>query len=102
MRMNGRITFVREEESRYDPSKGEWVEGKLNKTTKPCNVSTLGIDRTKELFGELDTVITVARLQHPYTGQVDYVFLNGNENKRFEIKRQSSYRKGVFYLEGTD
>ncbi|GGN64293.1 hypothetical protein [Oceanobacillus indicireducens] len=106
MRFSQRITFVNEADAYYDPIEGKWVDGELIKTTLPCNVSTLGIDRTNELFGEMDKVITVARLRHPYNGKVDYVFLNedidqpDDEKQKYRIRRQSDYRKGVFYLEG--
>ncbi len=106
MRFSSRITFVNEADSYYDPIKGEYVDGELIKTTKPCNLSTMGVDRTNELFGEMDKIITVARLQHPYNGKIDYVFLNEDEDQpddekqKYRIRRQSNYRKGVFYLEG--
>ncbi|MGM0940359.1 MAG: hypothetical protein ACQEWU_05215 [Bacillota bacterium] len=75
------------------------MEGKLIETKKPCKLSRLGVERTNQLFGKMDKEITVARLQHPYTGKVDFVFLNKNKNKKYNVKRQSDYRKGVFYLE---
>lgn len=106
MRFSQRITFVNEADAYYDPIAGEWVDGELIKTTLPCNISTLGIDRTNELFGEMDKVITVARLRHPYNGKIDYVFLNedeklpDDEKQKYQVKRQSDYRKGVFYLGG--
>lgn len=106
MRFDNRITFVNETDSYYDPIKGEYVDGELIKTKLPCKVTTLGVDRTQELFGELDKLITVARLQRPYNGKIDYVFLNEDpeqpdeQKQKYQVKRQSDYRKGVFYLEG--
>ncbi len=97
MRFDKRIIFVEEGETYYDPIKGEDVIGEPIKTQKPCNLSTMGVDRTNELFGQIDKVITVARLQRPYSGIVDYVLIN---DKKYQVKRQSDYRKGVFYLEG--
>lgn len=100
MRFDKRVTFVEETESRYDPIAGGYIEGESIKTTKPCNQSTMGVDRTNQLFGQIDTEITVVRLQHPYNKRIDYVYLNDDETQQYEIKRQSNYRKGVFYLEG--
>ncbi|WP_339165375.1 hypothetical protein [Siminovitchia sp. FSL W7-1587] len=97
MRFADRITFVKETESYYDPEKGEYVEGEPIKDTKPCMLSKMGVDRTNELFGQIDKVITVARLQRPYTKEFDHVTING---QKYNVKRQSDYRKGVFYLEG--
>ncbi|MGN7183676.1 hypothetical protein [Cytobacillus kochii] len=97
MRFDDRITFVKEQESFYDPVKGEWVEGELTKKTLPCNLSNLGITRTAELFGSIEKSVTVARLQVPFGGPIDYVLIN---EQKYQIKRRSDYRKGVFYLEG--
>lgn len=97
MRFDKRITFVRETESYYDPVKGEFVDGEPVKTTLPCHLSGIGIDRTNQLFGELDLQITVARLQNPYHGKIDHVLI---DEQKYQIKRHSNYRKGVFYLEG--
>jgi len=100
MRFDDRITFVQDVESYYDPIQGEYVEGEKVLTTKPCNLSYLGINRENELFGRTDRVTMVARLQRPYQKRVDYVYLNDDETKKFNVMRRSDYRKGVFYLEG--
>src|SRR5690625_1357492 len=97
MRFSDRITFVNIQESYYDPDSGEYVEGEQIKTVVPCKTSRLGIERTKELFGSLDTHITVARLQRPFLNEFNYVLINKQE---YKVRRQSNYRKGVFYLEG--
>src|SRR5690625_666381 len=106
MRFNERITLVNETDGYYDPIEGKHVAPETIKTTLPCNLSRMGVDRTNELFGQIDTVITVARLQHPYNGQVNNVFLNADAEQpdeakqRYQVKRHSDDRKGVFYLEG--
>src|SRR5699024_7831905 len=92
-----RITFVNIEESYYDPTKNGYVEGEEIRTTKPCNLSTLGLNRTQELFGNLDTRVTVARLQRPYMSDFDYVLIKG---KKYNIKGTSNYKKGILFLEG--
>lgn len=97
MRFDKRITFVNEAGAYYNPITGEYTDAEQIKETLPCNLSTMGVDRTNELFGQIDKVITVARLQRPYTGKIDYVLIN---DKKYNVKRQSDYRKGVFYLEG--
>lgn len=100
MRFNDRITLVNQTNSYYDPIKGEYVDGEVIETTKPCNASTLDIERTNELFGEIDKKIVVARLQRPYVGKVDYAYINDGRKTKYKPQRQSDYRKGVFYLEG--
>lgn len=100
MRFNERITLVNETNGYYDPIEGRQVPPEIIETTLPCNLSRMGVDRTNELFGQIDTVITVARLQHPYNGKVNYAYLNNKQSIKYQIRRQSDYRKGVFYLEG--
>ncbi len=101
MNFSDRITFVNEGESYYDPVKGEYVEGEPTKDTKPCKLSNMGVDRTNELFGQIDRIITVARLQRPYSKEFDHVLIEKGMHKgKYNVKRQSDYRKGVFYLEG--
>jgi|SRR5699024_1017913 len=97
MRMSDRITFVSKGESYYDPYENKYIEGEPVYDTQPCKLSTLGIYRTQQLFGTLDKRITVARLQHPYTDDFDYVLINDN---KYTVTSMSDYRKGVFYLEG--
>lgn len=100
MRFNKRIHFVTESPGGYNPVTGEYDEKTETVVTKPCNLSALGVTRSNELFGQLDTRITIARLQYPYTKDFDFIRLN-NSPQKYDIKRQSDYRKGVFYLEGS-
>lgn len=97
MRFNDRITFIQKTDSHYDPLKGEYVEGEKIEFTFSCNISQLGVERTNELFGSIDTVITVARLQRPFRFSFDYAVI---DEQPFKVRRQSNYRKGVFFLEG--
>src|SRR5690625_2371 len=100
MRFNERITLVNETDGYYDPIESKHVPPETIKTTLPCNLTSMGVNRTNELCVQLDTVITIARLQHPYNGKVNYDYLNNDESIEYQIRRQSDYRKGVFYLEG--
>ncbi|WP_079708620.1 hypothetical protein [Paraliobacillus ryukyuensis] len=97
MRFNDRITFIKLGESYYDPDQGRYVESNPVNTIKPCDISSVGIERSKELFGEIDTNVIVVRLQHPYTDSFDQIEIN---NTPYQMQRQSNYRKGVFYLRG--
>lgn len=98
MRFGDRITFVQETETFYDPTQGRWVEGKVVHDKQPCHLSTLGTERTNQLFGQIDKHVTVARLQRPYLREFSHALVDG---KRFEVQRQSNYKKGVLYLEAT-
>jgi len=97
LRFNKRITLVKEQGKYYDPNKGEMVENPPDKTTLPCNINNLGIDRKKELFGEIDANIVVARLIRPYNDHIDYALIGKD---KYQIKSQSNYRKGVLFMEG--
>lgn len=96
MRFSDRLTFVKKGESYYDPSQGEYVESEPIKTKVPCKLSALGTERTLQIFGVLDKQVEIARLQHPYTNDFDYVEIN---DQKYNLKRQSDYRKGVLFLE---
>lgn len=97
MRFSDRITFVTKGDSYYDPDENGYVEGKPIKKTKPCKLSSLGIERKQELFGSLDKRVTVARLQRPFLDGFDHVLI---DEKEYQVSARSDYRKGVFYLEG--
>src|SRR5699024_1922553 len=92
MRFNKRITFVTDGESYYDPNVGDWVEGEKEYDTVPCNISTLKVDRTKQLFGEIDTNIQVVRLQRPYNDEFDYIELDGKKQKKNKTQVQLQER----------
>lgn len=100
MRFSDRITLYTETEGGYDPSTGKHEEPKITDKTLPCKLSQLGINRTNELFGQIDIKVIVARLQHPYNEQIDYAIVNDGKFKgKYHLKRQSDYRKGVLFLE---
>lgn len=95
MRFNRRITFITQAEDFYNPHTGEYVVSEPIKVTKACNLSALGINRRKELFGDIQEEVLVARLQQPYTHTFAYVEVG---KKRYKVTQQSNYRKGVLFL----
>jgi len=98
MRFSDRVTFVREaDEPYYDPTLGKWIESEVVQDVQPCKLSPLGTERTQQLFGQIDKHVTVALLQRPYLKDFSHVLIGGN---RYEVQRQSHYKKGVLYLEG--
>lgn len=99
MRYSDRISFVTETEEVYNPRTGEYEGGVFASEVYPCKTSTLGIDRTINLFGQLDINIVVARLQRPFNSAYTYVEIN---DKRLNVKRHIPHSSGsVFYLEGS-
>lgn len=100
MRFDKRVTFVRETDGYYDPEKGEWIPGELVEIKLPCNVSKLGLERSNQIFGQIDKAMSVIRLQQPYYKDFEYLYLGDEKDQKYKVKRQSDYRKGVFYVEG--
>lgn len=97
MRYSDRVTFIRNTESYYDPDLSRYVEGQPEKTTVPCNLSYLGIDRQRELFGRVDRTTTVVRLMRPYNLPFEYAEIEG---RRYELLRETPLRsEAVFYFE---
>jgi len=100
MRFNDRITFIREFEGGFNPVTGEHEEPRIEDDERACMLSTMGINRTNELFGQVDKQIIVARTQQPYLSDIDYVTITkGNYQGKYNVMRRSNYRKGVFFLE---
>lgn len=98
MRFTDRITFVTETEGGLNLETGNYEDAVLIEETKPCNISPLGTTRTAELFGSIDTVIVIARLQRPHRQPFDYALIDG---KRMNVKRHVPHRReSVYYLEG--
>lgn len=102
MRYSDRITFVFETEGGYNPDTGNHDEAVITMDIQPCNISPIGVDRSVQLFGEIDTGIIVTRLQRPYHKPISYVEIpEGQYEGKYRIKEQVRHRpKTVFYLEG--
>lgn len=102
MRYSDRITFVFETEGGYNPDKSEHDEAVITKDVQPCNISPIGVDRSVQLFGEIDTSVIIARLQRPYNKDFNHVEIpEGQYKGKYRIKQQVHHRpKSVFYLEG--
>ena len=101
MRFSDRITLIYKQDGGYNPDSSGYDEEVIEETTLPCKLSRLGIQRTNELFGTIDTHIVVARLQSPYNKQITSAKVDSGMFKgEYAIKRQSDYRKGVIFLEG--
>jgi len=102
MRYSDRVSFVTETEGGFNPETGNYDESKKECDTKPCNISPIGIKRSVELFGEVDTSIIVVRLQRPYHAEFDYIEVPSGQYKGdYRVKEKVLHRKQtVFYLEG--
>lgn len=98
MRYADRITFVSLVEGRgYNPDTGNYDENTQVLDTQACNLSSLGIDRTIQLFGKMDKEIMVARLQRPYEKPFDHALIKGV--KYFATQHAAHRMESAFYLE---
>lgn len=102
MRYSDRVTFITESEGDYNPGTGGYDEPKLSEDTKPCNISSLGVERSVKLFGEVDISVIVVRMQRPYSIPFDRVeVLSGMYKGKYNVRNHAPHRsKSVFYLEG--
>ena len=98
MRYIDRVSVVTESEGGYNPSTGQFDDATVTTQTFPCNISQLGIERTMQMFGEMDKTILVVRLQRPYTQPYDYLLI---DSKKYHVKRHVPHRReSVFFVEG--
>lgn len=102
MRYSDRISFVTEAEGGFNPETGNHDEAEKTYETKPCNITPVGVSRSVELFGEIDTSVIVARLRQPYNKPFDYVEIpEGQYKGSYRVKEHVLHRrKTAFYLEG--
>ena len=102
MRYDTKVTFVIEKDSYYDPELGEHVEPTLDEKIKLANVTDLGTDRSKVLFGDIKQGAKVIRLLRPYTQKWDYVLIYNKltkETQKFEIVTERNLRlKNTFVV----
>lgn len=82
MRYDQKIIFIAETKGGYDPEIGEHTEPITTMTTKYANVTDLGTNRSKELFGDIKQGAKVIRLLRPYEKIWDKVEI---ENVSYEI-----------------
>ena len=102
MRYSDRINFITETNGGYNPDTGNHEQPTKVVETKPCNISTVGVKRSAELFGEVDTSIIIARLQRPYHNKFNRVEVPiGQYKGNYRIKERVYHRnQTAFYLEG--
>ncbi|MGG5323829.1 hypothetical protein IGJ83_001212 [Enterococcus pernyi] len=103
MRYDTEVTFVIGKNGYYDPELGEHVEPTLVETVKLANVTDLGTDRSKALFGDIKQGAKVIRLLRPYTREWDYVLIFNKlrrKTEKFEIITERNLRlKNTFIVQ---
>lgn len=103
MRYDTEVTFIIEKGGYYDPELGEHVEPILEETIKLANVTDLGTNRSKVLFGDIKQGAKVIRLLRPYTKEWDYVLIFNklrSKTEKFEIITERNLRlKNTFIVQ---
>lgn len=81
----------------YNPDTGRHEPPVTQFTVLPCNVSSLGIDRRRALFGDFDVERIVVRLQQPYEGAITKAIVEG---KAYKLTQHNQFNpRTAFYLE---
>lgn len=87
MRYDQKIIFIVETEGGYDPEIGEHTEPTTDRKIKYANVTDLGTNRSKELFGDVKQGAKVIRLLRPYKKVWDKVQI-GDESYEIVTSRK--------------
>lgn len=97
MRYDKKIIFVIETEGGYDPDLGEHIEPTIDKVEKMANITDLGTERSKVLFGDIKQGAKVVRLMRPYLKNWDYAFI---DDVKYKIVTSRKLRlKNTFILQ---
>ena len=103
MRYDTEVTFVIEKDGYYDLELGEHVDPTIDEKIKLANVTDLGTDRSKALFGDIKEGAKVIRLLRPYTKDWNYVLIFNklrNKTEKFEIITERNLRlKNTFIVQ---
>lgn len=103
MRYDTEVNFVVEKDEYYDPVLSIHVDGTKEETKLRANVTDLGTDRSKVLFGDIKQGAKVIRLLRPYTKKWDYVLIYNKltkETQKFEIVTERNLRlKNTFIVQ---
>ena len=103
MRYDTKVTFVIEKDEYYNPVLSIHVDGTKEETNLRANVTDLGTDRSKVLFGDIKQGAKVVRLLRPYTKKWDYVLIYNKltkETQKFEIVTERNLRlKNTFIVQ---
>ncbi|HEP1431135.1 hypothetical protein [Streptococcus pyogenes] len=95
MRYADRISFVTNQDERYDPDLGEYTTGETTQKVLPCFVMDLGMAKSVQIFGDYQKTRKVVYLRQPYTDTFDYCLYRGKKYKTQADKQSNT----VFYLE---
>ena len=98
MRYSDRCVLISPSQQIFDYETGDTITVEGKRELVACNISKVGLDRVKQLFGELDRQMIIVRLQGQYKDDVSFIEIDDTKHK---VYRKMEYRKDVaFYVEG--
>lgn len=100
MRYDTEVLFVKETDVGYNPVLGDWVPGKKEVTEKMANVTGLGSEKARLIFGDAKKTRNIVRLRNPYISDWDYLVIAGTEFT-FEHSSHFSQKAGFIVAEKT-
>ncbi|GAB2022421.1 hypothetical protein RyT2_14950 [Pseudolactococcus yaeyamensis] len=77
MRYDKPFYFVRHIGKTYDADLGEWVQGTSERIKKFANITPMGAERQRVIFGDVSNERLVVRLQRIYLKPYDLLEING-------------------------
>lgn len=98
MRYITALFFVKKPEKQYDPDSGEWSAGEPVKTKRRANITHMGAERQRVLFGDVCSNRFVVRLQRAYSGQYDYIEIGG-KTYTVDTERCPSNKQSLVVIE---
>lgn len=97
MRYAQRATFVKEIKE-YNRRLSKETVVRLEQQTVPCFFNDLGIELSKQVFGDYAEGRKIVRLQQPHLSVFDFILLDG-QKYQVDSKRQNGC---VFYVSRGD
>ncbi|QHJ77623.1 MAG: hypothetical protein [Bacteriophage sp.] len=90
MRLTHFVKFYKENNSCYNPDTGQYDDSNQLIDVIPANVTDLGADREKELFGDLDTDLKVVRTFQPVNFNWSYCLISGKKYAQTKVLSHKS------------
>ena len=97
MRYDTEVNFVAEIDGYYDPDLGEYINSTKDSKLKMANVTDLGTNRSKTLFGDIKQGAKVIRLLRRYNDKWDYVVID--EKKYQSVTSRDLRLKNTFIMQ---
>ena len=96
MRYDNIIYLVYAKESLYNPKLGRYEDETTLDDKRYANISKVSLERNRELFGDVDSDVSIIRLQGLVKGNPNYIKI---KDKAYNIiKKTTTRRDTAFYV----